>query len=176
MSRPVRPKVVTSKMAIAEYWASQEALDNGDPLLCIDIGEPSCWACQMMLTDFDGQADAYAKVGHLERCHLIPHAEGGADEPANLVLLCSHCHALMDLELGRERSRATCLAWIQGAALRMIREFQSGLGDTEIPPFTSTTALDVLTRAMDAMSEDNVDVQSRYLLGQYVAKELKVNG
>jgi len=28
----------------------------------------------------------------VERCHLVPHALGGADSPANLVLLCGRCH------------------------------------------------------------------------------------
>jgi len=30
---------------------------------------------------------------NLQRCHIIPHALGGRDEPANIVLLCSRCHA-----------------------------------------------------------------------------------
>lgn len=30
----------------------------------------------------------------LNRCHIIPGALGGADEPSNLFLMCSECHAL----------------------------------------------------------------------------------
>lgn len=30
---------------------------------------------------------------HLQRCHIIPHALGGKDEPSNIVLLCRRCHA-----------------------------------------------------------------------------------
>lgn len=30
--------------------------------------------------------------GPLQRCHIVPASRGGADEPRNLILLCTRCH------------------------------------------------------------------------------------
>lgn len=61
----------------------------------MDCGEPSCFACGWMAADPDDDPvlwDVWDRAS-LERCHLVPHALGGTDEPANLVLLCGRCHA-----------------------------------------------------------------------------------
>lgn len=61
---------------IVEYWAARES----DAGLGVNWSEAEtrCWRC--------------GYEGRLERCHIVPSALGGADEPHNLVLLCKRCH------------------------------------------------------------------------------------
>ena len=47
--------------------------------------ETHCWKCGR---------DMGNRLGKLERCHIIPAALGGVNEPYNFVLLCSNCHSL----------------------------------------------------------------------------------
>ena len=59
----------------------------------VDWGEPCCWACGYYAETWPmGSLKAWNTATSLHRCHVIPHALGGSDEPLNLVLMCSRCH------------------------------------------------------------------------------------
>jgi hypothetical protein len=61
---------------IARYWS----LHQSETGLSVDWAEAR---------------ERYWRCGYkskLQRCHIIPHSLGGADEAANLVLLCLRCH------------------------------------------------------------------------------------
>ncbi|MCW2994324.1 MAG: hypothetical protein JWQ18_1819 [Conexibacter sp.] len=88
-------RIQTKKAAIAQYW-----LDTDEGLARLPRNEaanwdlPACFACGFSGTD-DDDAVAEWKLWNravLERCHLVPAALGGSDEPSNLVLLCRRCH------------------------------------------------------------------------------------
>jgi len=72
-----RAPIKTKIDAIVDYWARR--VDESG--LSVDWAEADthCWRCGC--------------EKNLVRCHIIPHALGGKDEPANLVLLCKRCHA-----------------------------------------------------------------------------------
>ena len=67
----------TSIEEISDYWA-QNFDESG---LSVDWTEATslCWRC--------------AHKRNLQRCHIIPRALGGSEEPSNLVLLCAQCHS-----------------------------------------------------------------------------------
>lgn len=69
--------IKTKKEDIIKYWI--QYVDECD--LSVDWSEADthCWRCGC--------------ERKLERCHIVPHALGGRDEPSNLVLLCASCHA-----------------------------------------------------------------------------------
>jgi HNH endonuclease len=66
----------TDHKEIVEYWEVRQ----DECGLSVDWAEAHerCWRC--------GYKTA------LHRCHIIPAALGGPDEPSNLVLLCERCH------------------------------------------------------------------------------------
>lgn len=90
---------------------------DGDDLVILDWAETECWACGRRTVsprreeqiiractikkngqenDFDfkklwGYPEITKKY---ERCHIVPEALGGKDEPSNLFLLCPECHSL----------------------------------------------------------------------------------
>jgi hypothetical protein len=69
--------VETSVAEIVEYWSCHQS-ECG---LSVDWAEAAllCWRC--------------AHKRQLQRCHIVPRALGGSEEPCNLVLLCRQCHA-----------------------------------------------------------------------------------
>lgn len=71
-----RTAIKTTIPEIVDYWFSR--VYEGD--LSVDASEAHerCRRCGYQTK--------------LERCHIIPHSRGGADEPSNLVLLCKKCH------------------------------------------------------------------------------------
>ena len=73
----MRPTIKTTIKEAVDYW-SRHVSECG---LSVDWreAETHCWRCGC--------------EKNLQRCHIIPHALGGRDEPANIVLLCSRCHA-----------------------------------------------------------------------------------
>lgn len=81
---------VPSLKSIAEYWGSHYAGRNRQ-LLCVDAGEPSCFACGYFSEYWK---DRWSKVrGGLERAHIVARSQGGSDtDPSNFVLLCPECH------------------------------------------------------------------------------------
>ena len=105
----------TSHLAIVKYWYGKSIKPNGDiiegvsadaiPVVC-DIGEPSCWGCDKLIIGdaekhrSDEDDEIYVKKvwsdpkvkSKFERCHIVPHAMGGGDEPSNLFLMCPSCH------------------------------------------------------------------------------------
>lgn len=66
----------TTHRQIVDYW-SQHQDECG---LSVDWAEAEklCWRC--------------AQPRNLQRCHIIPHALDGSEDPCNLVLLCAQCH------------------------------------------------------------------------------------
>ena len=82
-----------SKGAIFRAWKSW--LDEN----CIDWGEPCCWACGEFWwgrydrsVELESDLDKVWENAPLERCHIVPRALGGTDDPENLFLLCTACH------------------------------------------------------------------------------------
>jgi hypothetical protein len=76
----MREPVKTSHESILEYWCSR--IDESDMGCDWDEALTRCWRC----------GDEH-RTKSLHRCHIIPAQDGGKDEPSNLVLLCSPCHA-----------------------------------------------------------------------------------
>jgi hypothetical protein len=131
----VRARKMPPAYKVALYWMSREGIErsrrfvdmNGLPaFFVIDSGETYCFACgwsRRFITgdkrpDSNGPLkDIWANEG-LQRCHLVPYAKGGSDEPDNLVLLCQECHKdapdCLDPDI--------VLAWIarRGSFLRQI--------------------------------------------------------
>jgi hypothetical protein len=66
----------TTASQIIAYWESR--IDESD--LGTDFAEAHerCWRCGYR--------------SKLQRCHIVPHALDGPDEPSNYVLLCGRCH------------------------------------------------------------------------------------
>jgi 5-methylcytosine-specific restriction endonuclease McrA len=91
-----RARCATRKAAIAEYWlGTQEGrMRLPENRALADLGEPSCFACGWMAADPDAEPTLWTVWNHasLQRCHLVPRALGGADDPSNLLLLCARCH------------------------------------------------------------------------------------
>lgn len=80
---------------------------KSDEYILIDYYEPKCWCCGKYI-DFGRTEEQYYKIlnsdkphkvwdmpvvkSHLNRCHIIPFALGGSDDPSNLFLMCKNCH------------------------------------------------------------------------------------
>lgn len=62
---------------IVDHWSRHQ----DECGLSVDWAEAKklCWRC--------------AQGRQLQRCHIIPRALGGPDDPCNLVLLCAQCHS-----------------------------------------------------------------------------------
>jgi hypothetical protein len=95
---------------IALYWSRE------DPEICLDPGEPSCFACGFWRESWDHADPKIAwsralKRGRrsLERAHIFANADGGPAEAGNLVMLCRPCHAAAPMTLRKE----DMLAWIK---------------------------------------------------------------
>lgn len=102
---------------IVEYWAERE--DESE--LAVDWAEAHelCWRC--------------ACKARLQRCHIIPESLGGANEPCNLVLLCTRCHR----EAPNVNDSRIMWIWIRATAVgfydsywlvRGLQEFESMFG------------------------------------------------
>lgn len=72
-----RVPVKTTIHQAAQYW--RQYIDESDLSVDWSEAESHCWRCGCKR--------------HLQRCHIVPDALGGKDEPANIVLLCKRCHA-----------------------------------------------------------------------------------
>lgn len=102
---------------IFDYWKDKAITRDGKIVpyddmsieaipVVFDWGEPKCWACgrridkvfdyatyEKYLSENVNKIWDYAEVAkNLNKCHIIPHCIGGADEPENLFLLCEGCH------------------------------------------------------------------------------------
>lgn len=77
-----------SRQKIADAWRGAYGYDTpwGE---VVDWGEPQCWACYYYAESWP---DDWNKASGLDRCHIVPRAKGGSDEPLNIVLLCERCH------------------------------------------------------------------------------------
>lgn len=72
-----RKHIKTTMREIAKYWETR--VDECEWSIDWREAESHCWRC------------GYKK--RLQRCHIIPAALGGKDEPENMVILCVRCHA-----------------------------------------------------------------------------------
>lgn len=72
-----RESIKTTIKEAVDYWKKYQ----DECGLSVDWAEAEdhCWRCGC--------------ERHLQRCHIIPRALGGKDEPSNIVLLCKRCHA-----------------------------------------------------------------------------------
>jgi len=71
-----RTYMKTTKKQIVE-WGMKNINECGYGVDAIQM-DTHCWRC--------------GYESHTERCHVIPHALGGKDEPSNYRLFCSSCH------------------------------------------------------------------------------------
>lgn len=78
--------IKTNIKEIADYWKINNTISELDLNFDWSDAELHCWNCG------DYKKDRVGKKVKLERCHIIPHALGGKDEPSNYVLLCHRCH------------------------------------------------------------------------------------
>ncbi len=84
-----KQNIKTKKEDIVKYWFFERLIDECG--LSVDASDAleRCWRCGC--------------EHNLERCHIVPEALGGKDEPSNLVLLCHRCHIdnpnVMDSEI-----------------------------------------------------------------------------
>lgn len=85
-----KPSIKTKISEIADYWISVIPYDELD--LNFDWSDCHfvCWNCG----EDKSKKDVNGKKSQpkLERCHIVPNALGGKDEPSNYVLLCADCH------------------------------------------------------------------------------------
>ena len=90
-----RTPIRTKKSAIAQHWlGTDEGLARLPDNEALAWALPACFACGFSGTDDHDAVADWQLWNHarLERCHLVPSALGGGDEPSNLVLLCTRCH------------------------------------------------------------------------------------
>lgn len=105
-------QVNTTHYSIFEYWHDKRLSDytgneQDKEMVVEDWGEPCCWACgkpiileTITLPSEDTEGIIYFKTiwnssqvkRKLQRCHIVPAAFGGEDNPSNLFLLCPNCH------------------------------------------------------------------------------------
>lgn len=69
--------IQTKHQEIISHWSS--LVNESDIAVDWHDADIRCWRCAM-------------KKKNLNRCHIIPAALGGRDEPSNLILLCRECH------------------------------------------------------------------------------------
>lgn len=74
---PNRPDSLASRTSPAAHARNGCRLSNGTPLW--SEAHERCWRC--------------GSKKSLQRCHIVAHSLHGADDPSNLVILCSECHA-----------------------------------------------------------------------------------
>lgn len=87
-SMPKRSTIATAWM---QYGNCHGSLPWGNEMM--DWGEPQCWACSYYAHSWEiGSLKAWDKANGLDRCHVIPYALGGTDDPLNIVLMCAACH------------------------------------------------------------------------------------
>lgn len=67
----------TTMDEIADYWAPR--VDDDELNFFWSEAHERCWRCGTKKS--------------LQRCHIVAHSLHGADDPSNLVILCSECHA-----------------------------------------------------------------------------------
>ena len=72
-----RENIKTTIHEAVSYW--RRYISESDLSVDWIEADTHCWRCG-------------CKKG-LQRCHIVPDALGGKDEPANIVLLCGRCHA-----------------------------------------------------------------------------------
>lgn len=106
-----------SHTKIYDFWCGRYISSDGEvysekvsgSVPVIDDAEyPRCWACgkrvkhiedspeyQKCVEDKDARSMYRLKESKsfLNRCHIVPFAFGGSDEPNNLFLLCEKCHS-----------------------------------------------------------------------------------
>lgn len=72
-----RLPIKTTIREAVDYWSRR--IDECGLSIDWSEAETHCWRCGC--------------EKNLQRCHIIPDPLGGKDEPGNIVLLCSRCHA-----------------------------------------------------------------------------------
>jgi HNH endonuclease len=103
----------TTHSEIVNYWAQHQ----NECDLSVDWAEAEklCWRC--------------TQERNLQRCHIIPRALGGSEEPSNLVLLCGQCHA----EAPNVADSAFIWTWLREHAVSLYGTYwyQRGLREYE---------------------------------------------
>ena len=144
-SKQKKKRTNVERAAIVSYWSKiindEEININWD-----DDPENMCWSCAYAPTNSDES---------LQKCHIIPKALGGSDEPSNMVILCVQCHRenpnvnnTNGVELywhwlkSRTRSRILPNGVVKGLGgfwcERMLKEYENMYG---INPFTDILIL-----------------------------------
>jgi hypothetical protein len=84
---PKERESMPSIVSIARFWSGEDTFD-------LDWHCPLCFACRNngLANGRRETTEAEWSASGLQRCHLVPHAEGGSSDVTNLVLLCTRCH------------------------------------------------------------------------------------
>lgn len=114
-AQPEKRKQV-SKSVIFQYWRDKAITKDGkiipddgkyheDQIPVVEyVNEPRCFACGCPVHGLDdvqifNHIDNGKPLGTLwnrgtgiQKCHIVPHQAGGADEASNLFLMCARCH------------------------------------------------------------------------------------
>lgn len=109
MSRTRRCHV--SMLDVVEHWRDHLDEFTDHRLAVYGFGEPMCFGCYWLapVSDTGGSRKSWPRAtSWLDRAHLVDHARGGPDEPANIVALCHLCHDVMP-SFG---DRGAALTWV----------------------------------------------------------------
>jgi hypothetical protein len=121
-ARTIVNKGRPSVKKILRYWKSDSAVYYMDNMsrrsdmqfdfhLRINSVHQECFACNRIFMKYKWLHPR--KV--IERCHVVPRALGGSNDPANFVLLCKHCH----LENPNVDNEVSYFKWLQSHKSRI---------------------------------------------------------
>ena len=128
-----KDKYITSDGKIIERKDLKENESKNPELVITDWGEPSCRACGKPARLKENasyvewkQTNNYEKIWNskevehsLQKCHIVPRALQGEDEPHNLFMLCSSCHC----ESPDTTNESTFIRWVY----RIRKKYSSGI-------------------------------------------------
>lgn len=147
-----------SRARVLDFW--REWLEEDE----IDLLEPQCWCCYRpirkppsfkRLAKIDNPSwkeirSAWNDCKELHRCHIVPRALGGTEEPDNIFLMCKRCHD----KAPDTRSKEMFLRWVssQYDVNRLVEEFdelKKALRDFGVDSDEDIVELDKLLRSKE---------------------------
>ncbi len=134
-----RPPIKTKIGDAIEYWS--KSISELDFNIDWSEGATHCWRCGCK--------------SNLQRCHIIPYSLGGLDQPDNIVLLCTRCHA----ENPNLRDKTIMWDWIKAYKVQFYDTFWLNLGLKEYEFIYQTNFLSDMNLILD-VEEKNEDLEA----------------